>query len=403
MDASSPIASTRVTWSRRSALGALSLVPVGTVVGCSGEPGRTPSQVAPSDSSSSASSAGPAPSSSASTAASSTPTPTPSATPAGPVGKIKAADWATGLTSPWGLDFVDDDTVLVSERDTQKILLLSGGAVRTVATVDEAVPHGEAGLLGLRLSPDRDQLFVYYTAAQDNRVARYAFDGRRATDPKVIVSGIAKAGNHDGGQLRFGPDGMLYVATGDASNGDAAQDRNSLSGKILRVTTHGMAAAGNPFDNQVWSMGHRNVQGIVFDDDDRLWACEFGQNTWDEINLITKGGNYGWPAVEGNESTVDGMINPKAQWRTDDASPSSVAYWRGALWMAGLKGARLWQIPVNGPDNGEPVAHLEGDYGRLRSVQVFPDGSGLLLGTSNTDGRSTPRDGDDRLLKITPA
>ena len=386
MDAHSPIARPLSFWTRRRALGALTLAPVAAVVGCSGEPGRTPSQVAPS--------VGP------STTGSST---SPSVSGAAEVTEVTATDWATGLTSPWGLDFVDDDTVLVSERDTGKILLLSGGAVSTVATISEAVPQGEAGLLGIRLNTAGDQLFVYYTADQDNRVARYDFDKKTATDPTVIVSGIAKAGNHDGGQLRFGPDQLLYIGVGDAADGDTAQDTSTLNGKILRVTTDGKPADGNPFDNEVWSYGHRNVQGLTFDDADQLWACEFGQNTWDEINLITQGGNYGWPAVEGDESDVEGMINPKRQWSTDEASPSSIAFWRGSLWMAGLRGARLWQIPVDGTETGTPVAHLQGTYGRLRSVQPFPDGSGLLVGTSNTDGRGQPQDGDDRLLKITPA
>lgn len=388
MDPRRPLAHPSPLWTRRRTLGALTLAPVAAVVGCSGEPGRSPSQVAPS--------AGPstAPGSSAS------PTSSPSARA---VTKVTATDWATGLTSPWGLDFVDDDTALVSGRDTRKILLLAGRSVSTVATVSEAVPQGEGGLLGIRLSPDHSQLFVYYTAAQDNRIARYAFDGRAATDPAVIVSGIAKAGNHDGGQLRFGPGQLLYVGTGDAADGNTAQNTSTLNGKILRVTTDGKPADGNPFGNEVWSYGHRNVQGLTFDDADQLWACEFGQNTWDEINLITRGGNYGWPAVEGDESDVEGMTNPKRQWSTDQASPSSVAFWRGSLWMACLRGARLWQIPVDGTDTGTPVAHLEGEYGRLRSVQPFPDGSGLLVGTSNTDGRGQPKDGDDRLLKVTAA
>lgn len=389
MDAYPPIARPHALWTRRRALGALTLAPVAAVVGCSGEPGRSPSQVAPS--------AGP----------STTPaTPGSSATPSGSaaaVTKVAATDWATGLTSPWGLEFVDDETVLVSERDTREILLLSGGSVSTVATVSESVPQGEGGLLGIRLNTAGDQLFVYYTAAQDNRVARYAFDGKTATDPTVIVSGIEKAGNHDGGQLRFGPDQLLYIGTGDAADGDTAQNTSTLNGKILRVAPDGKPAEGNPFDNEVWSYGHRNVQGLTFDDADQLWACEFGQNTWDEINLITKGANYGWPAVEGNESDVEGMTSPKRQWSTDGASPSSIAFWRGSLWMAGLRGARLWQIPVNGTETATPVAHLEGTYGRLRSIQPFPDGSGLLVGTSNTDGRGQPKDGDDRLLKITAA
>ena len=198
----------------------------------------------------------------------------------------------------------------------------------------------------------------------------------------------------------IGPDGYLYVGTGESGSGGLAQDKDSLGGKILRIRTDGRPAPGNPFDNEVYSYGHRNVQGLAFDDQGRLWASEFGDQTWDELNLITKGGNYGWPTAEGS-AKIDGLINPKLVWKTSEASPSGLAYWQGEFWMAALRGERLWEIPVEGTNVGEPKSHFAGDYGRLRSVTVATDGQSLLLTASNTDGRATPEAGDDRVLRVT--
>ena len=148
------------------------------------------------------------------------------------------------------------------------------------------------------------------------------------------------------------------------------------------------------------SLGHRNPQGIAWDDDDRLWAAEFGQDTWDELNLIEPGSNYGWPDCEGR-CDDDGVVDPKAQWGTDEASPSGIAYADGAIWMAGLGGDRLWRIAVDGEEVvGEPKAFFTGEYGRLRTIEVAPDGS-LWLTTSNTDGRGDPGPDDDRILRVT--
>jgi len=196
-----------------------------------------------------------------------------------------------------------------------------------------------------------------------------------------------------------GPDGDLYVGTGETGDTGLAQDKTSLGGKILRITTDGKAAPGNP-DGRVWiTKGHRNVQGLAFDGN-QLYAAEFGQNTWDELNLITKGANYGWPKVEGS-GNVRGMTNPKVVWRTRDASPSGLAYWQGELWMAGLRGQRLWEIPVDGTKAGDPIARFRGDYGRLRTVALASDGRSLLLTNSNTDGRGDPAGDDDRLFQVT--
>jgi glucose/arabinose dehydrogenase len=314
--------------------------------------------------------------------------------------KLQIEVLARGLEVPWGIVPLTDGSLLVSERESGKIVRVQGGNATELRTIKEAEPAGEGGLLGLAISKDQRTVFAYFTAAEDNRIVAMSWDGQQLGEPQMIFSGIPKGGRHDGGRLALGPDGYLYVSTGETgSTPQLAQDKKSLGGKILRITTDGKPAPGNPFDNAVYSYGHRNVEGLAFDDQGRLWASEFGDTTWDELNLITKGGNYGWPLVEGSSSNED-LINPKVVWHTSDASPSGLAFWQGELWMAALRGTRLWEIPLDGTDTGKPVGHFEGDYGRLRTVVVATDGS-LLLTSSNRDGRGEPKAGDDKIFRIT--
>lgn len=308
-----------------------------------------------------------------------------------------------------------DRSLLVSERDTGQILEVSAqGAKRTVGTIPGVVASGEGGLLGLAVrlggcdgnpTPDPNTgcltLYTYFTAESDNRIVRMPLLGtagnRSLGAPEVILAGIAKAGNHNGGRLAFGPDGMLYITSGDAGNGTAAQDPKSLSGKILRLTPDGGIPADNPFPGSpVWSLGHRNAQGIAWDGHGRMWASEFGQNTWDELNEIKAGKNYGWPAVEGKGNDAR-FVNPVLQWTTDEASPSGIAIDGTTLYMAALRGERLWVIDVE----GTPTAHatLVGELGRLRDVALTGDGRLYVL-TNNTDGRGNPKDGDDRIVAV---
>jgi glucose/arabinose dehydrogenase len=311
-----------------------------------------------------------------------------------------AREIASNLEAPWGLVPLRDGSFLISERDTRKIVHVGNDSTSTLRTIEQADPAGEGGLLGLAITPDEKTVFAYYTAANDNRIASMSWNGRDLGSPKVILDDIPKGFVHNGGRLVVGPDGFLYVGTGESGSGRLSQDKDSLGGKILRLRLDGRPAPDNPFDNEVFSYGHRNVQGLAFDAEGRLWASEFGQQTWDELNLIRKGDNYGWPEVEGSGS-VDGMTNPKVVWRTNDASPSGLAFWQGDLWMAGLRGERLWQIPLDGTNAGDPRAHFRGDYGRLRTVEVASDGNSLLLSNSNTDGRGDPTGDDDRLFRIT--
>jgi glucose/arabinose dehydrogenase len=327
-------------------------------------------------------------------------TSTPTAEP-GPVVPTAFDDLVTGLDVPWGLAFLPDGSALVSERDSARIRqVTASGQVTEVGTVPDVVAQNEGGLLGLAVPPGSPTVYAYLTTAEDNRVVRMSFDGGALGQPEVVIDGIPKAGNHNGGRLAFGPDGMLYVSTGDATQPDRAQDLESLGGKILRLSPDGAVPADNPFaGSPVFSYGHRNVQGLAFDQDGRLWASEFGQHTWDELNLIEAGGNYGWPVVEG-VGDDDRFIEPVAQWPTDEASPSGIAYVRDTVFLASLRGERLWQVPVPDGVAGTPTEFAPGEFGRLRAAALAPDGSLWVL-TNNTDGRGEPRDGDDRILRVT--
>ena len=314
---------------------------------------------------------------------------------------------ASELEVPWGLAFLPDGSAIVTERDSTRVLRLTAGGngrgdITELGTIEMAAPAVEGGLLGVAVSPEFDSdraIYLYATAETDNRVLRVELDGDTLGEPEVLLDSIPKGPIHDGGRLAFGPDGMLYVSTGETGERDLAQDPESLAGKILRLTPDGDPAPGNPDpDSYVWSLGHRNVQGLAFDDEERLWASEFGDSTYDELNLIEKGGNYGWPEVEGVGDREE-FIDPVLTWSTDQASPSGLAYADGALWMAGLRGETLWQIPLDKAKAGEPTARFQGEYGRLRTVVPAPDGT-LWLATSNHDGRGLPAAEDDRILRV---
>lgn len=331
------------------------------------------------------------------------PTPAPSA-PAGAGEPRVVATVATGLEAPWGLDFFDDGDAIVTERDTRRVLRVTpDGEVTELGVVDAAVPEGEGGLLGVALSPTfaRDSLvYLYLTTATDNRVVRAVLDGDTLGEPEVLLDGIPNGFIHDGGRLEFGPDGLLYVSTGEAGEPPLAQDRGSLGGKVLRLTPDGDPAPGNPFGSPVYSFGHRNVQGLAFDDAGRLWASEFGQDRFDELNLVRAGANYGWPEIEGTGG-APAYVDPQQTWDVAEASPSGLAHLDGALWMASLRGERLWRITLEGRRAVDAEAFFVGRYGRMRTVAAAPDGS-LWLATSNRDGRGEPGPDDDQIVRIAP-
>jgi glucose/arabinose dehydrogenase len=312
---------------------------------------------------------------------------------------------ATELAVPWAVAFLPDGGALVTERDTRRIVKVGpesdGDLLRTrvVQTLDEVFPRGEGGLLGIAVSPDYDTdetVFIYYSAGEVNQIARM----RLGEAPEPIVTDIPAGGNHNGGRLAFGPDGYLYATTGEVGNPPLAQERDNLGGKILRMTPDGEPAPGNPFpDSLIWSYGHRNVQGLAWDSEGRLWASEFGANRWDELNLIEPGENYGWPEIEGMGED-DRFVNPVVVWPTDESSCSGAAAVAELVIVACLRGQRLWLVDVTGGEvRDEPRALLTGEYGRLRAVAVAPDGS-LWVTTSNRDGRGNAAPDDDRILRL---
>jgi glucose/arabinose dehydrogenase len=317
---------------------------------------------------------------------------------------------AEGLDSPWGLAPLPGGGLLVSSRDDGTIVRVDEktGKKTELGEVPGVSAAGEGGLLGIALSPEYasdHMVYAYFTSASDNRIVRMLYDekkpsGEQLGAPDTVFKGIPKGFVHNGGRIAFGPDKMLYVGTGESGDTGLSQDKESVGGKILRLTPEGEPAPGNPFGNSpVYSYGHRNVQGLAWDAKQRLFASEFGQDTWDELNAIKPGDNYGWPEAEGR-SDDSGFHNPVDQWTTAEASPSGIAYAEGSVWMAGLRGKRLWRIPLNGTTaSAEPQAFLEGEYGRLRTV-VPAGGDRLWLVTSNTDGRGSPKDGDDRILEL---
>ncbi len=316
---------------------------------------------------------------------------------------------AKGLEAPWSIAFLPDGSALVTERDSRRVLKVTKGAghdapysVSEAGVITEADPRGEGGLLGIAVSPRyaQDQtIFLYYTSDSDNRIARWQLGGR----PQPILTGIPSAGNHNGGRLAFGPDGMLYATTGDAGRTQLAQEQNSLAGKILRMTPEGKPAPGNPFNNYTWSFGHRNVQGISWDSSGRMWASEFGQNTWDEINLIDKGKNYGWPEVEGAAGDSR-FTEPVYAFPTGDSSCSGAAVAGDILAVACLRGQRLILVHVSAAGLSQPNFQAVKEFGRLRDAVVAPDKSLWVL-TNNHDGRCnsgcTKHPDDDRILRVT--
>lgn len=309
---------------------------------------------------------------------------------------------ATGLTVPWGVAFLPDGDALVAERaGTLRRIAADGNRLSTVARLPGVVEQGEGGLLGLAVSPNyrRDRwVYAYMTTARDNRIVRFRLNAPRTL--RTVVSGLDAGAIHNGGRIAFGPDGKLYAGVGDVGDGELAQKRSAQNGKILRMNPDGSVPKDNPFrGSRVWTLGHRNVQGLTWDGGKRMWAAEFGQNTWDEINLIRKGRNYGWPDVEGKGTGGGRFVSPSVVWSTSEASPSGVTFLKGALWVGALRGERLWRVPLNGARTGKPQALYSGTYGRIRTTVAAPDGS-LWITTSNRDGRGEVRDGDDRILRV---
>ncbi|MEZ0073892.1 PQQ-dependent sugar dehydrogenase [Planotetraspora sp. GP83] len=320
---------------------------------------------------------------------------------------------SSGWTIPWGIYWMPDgQTALATERDDKvtagqfKVFKVTLAGARTqVGTVPNVMTTGgEGGLLGVAVDPNwasNHYVYFFHTASEGNRIVRMTYDGSSLSGYTILVQGIKKNKYHNGGRLAFGPDGYLYASTGDAQTSNLAQDKTSLNGKILRMTTTGQPAPGNPFGTLVYSYGHRNPQGLAFDRNGRLWEAEFGNSAFDELNLIKPGANYGWPTCEGTCS-VSGMTNPKKTWSVDQASPSGIAIVRNVIYMAALRGERMWRIPITGDTEsvGTATAYYVGTYGRLRTVVKVPGVDQLWLSTTNSDNNGGAANGADKIFKI---
>jgi glucose/arabinose dehydrogenase len=315
------------------------------------------------------------------------------------------SDIVTGLDVPWSIAFLPDGDALVTLRDRAEVVRVSPTGQRSsLGRIGAVDGDGEGGLLGVAVSPrfaTDATVHLYLTASDDNRVVRTTLGAGGFGRMTPVLTGIPKAGNHNGGRIAWGPDGFLYAGTGDAGRAQRAQDRDDLGGKILRITADGKAAPGNPFGSSpVWSLGHRNVQGLAWGADGTMFASEFGQNTWDELNVIEPGRNYGWPEVEGIEGSGPDYAAPIAQWATSESSPSGITVGPdGAVYLAALRGASLWRVEVDGRRlRGRPTRLLHNTYGRIRDVVTAPDGSLWIL--SNNTFRGDPRKGDDRIVRV---
>ena len=347
--------------------------------------------------------------------------------PATPTGPVTVTTLVGGFDTIWDLAWAPDNTIWVTER-TGVISRVNpaSGAVTRMGTV--AVSEiGEGGLMGMVFHPDfaRGQPYVYvahtYTvgASVRNRVVRLSASGTSLGAPEVIIDNLPGSSIHNGSRLAIGPDRLLYITMGDASNTGLPQDRNALGGKILRLTLTGGPAPGNPFGNAVYTLGHRNPQGLVFAPSGALYATEHGPSDNDELNRIEMGRNYGWPDVRGacdgdagpNEVAfcqANNVVEPLARW-TPTIAPAGMDYynaslipeWRGSLLFTTLKGTALYRMTLSADGRSVTAQEklYEGTYGRLRDVLVGPDGS-VYLGTSNRDGRGSPQPQDDRILKI---
>jgi len=335
---------------------------------------------------------------------------------------VKIETVAENLTIPWSIDWTPDGMTLFTERNGN-LRAIQDGQLLQEPLLSLGVGGVEGGMLGVAVDPnysDNHYVYVYYTynelLSTTNKLVRYQLEDRVLNEDKVLIEGIPGGPFHDGGRIQFGPDGKLYITTGEAGNPDLSQDLNSLGGKILRINSDGTIPEDNPLENSpIYSLGHRNPQGLDWDDSGNLVATEHGPSGWrgiahDEVNVILSGANYGWPDVIGDE-TKEGLLNPILHTGDDTWAPSGAEFyygdkipqWYGKYFVATLRGSHLHMIDFD-LQNNSVIFHeklFQDEFGRLRDVKTGPDGFLYML-TSNQDGRGSPRINDDRILRIVP-
>jgi aldose sugar dehydrogenase len=331
----------------------------------------------------------------------------------------------SGLEVPWALAWAPDGRLFLTERPG-RIRVVEQGTLRPepVATLPSSQSTAEGGLMGLALAPDftaSGALYVYYTydvgGEVRNRVSRLRLGTGGPPEETIILDDIPGSRVHDGGRIAFGPDGKLYVGTGDARQPDRLpQDPASLGGKVLRLEPDGSVPADNPFPGSLtYSFGHRNVEGLAWQPGTgQLYAAEHGptgENGWcchDEINRIVPGGNYGWAVVigqAGDPRFLDPLVESgEGSWPPGGLAFAETGAWAGDLFLASLAGGQLWRfsLSADGSSVADRAQLIAGEYGRLRALAAGPDGA-LYVATSNRDGRGRPGAADDRILRLTPA
>ncbi len=308
---------------------------------------------------------------------------------------------AEGLDIPWEIEFLPNEEMLVTERPGNLVRI---GQDKKIIKVEGVNHIGEGGLLGLALHPNFEQnklIYLYLTSNIDgkieNRIERYRLNLEKNSleNKEIILSRIPGASYHDGGRIKFGPNRYLYATTGDAGNPENAQDINSLAGKILRIDENGNIPEDNPFNNEIYSYGHRNSQGLAWDEKGNLWATEHGRSDFDELNFIEKGENYGWPEIQGDESK-ESMKTPIVHSGSSETwAPSSAVFFQGNIFFSGLRGESLYQYNIK---EKTLKKHFENQFGRLRAVTIH--NNFLYVSTSNRDGRGSINEGDDKIIKI---
>ncbi|WP_299293324.1 sorbosone dehydrogenase family protein [Nitrosopumilus sp.] len=335
---------------------------------------------------------------------------------------VKVETVADNLTIPWSIDWLPSGDAIFTERNGN-LRIIQNGELQEIPLLSLSVAGVEGGMLGVAVDPNYSEnnfIYLYYTynefLSTQNKLVRYHYSDKVLTENKILLDGIPGGPFHDGGRIQFGPDGKLYITTGDAGDPNLSQDLNSLAGKILRINSDGTIPEDNPWNNSlIYSIGHRNPQGIDWDNDGNLVATEHGPSGWrgsahDELNLIIPGSNYGWPDVIGDE-VLEGAINPILHTGDDTWAPSGgefyegekISHWTGKYFVATLRGSHLHMIDFD-IENNKVISNeklFQDDFGRLRDVQTGPDGYLYIL-TSNQDGRGFPNSGDDKILRIMP-